>query len=81
MEQEIFWSFILKVRERLTILLEHNLRNHIPLEEIDEQVLLEMYSWYLRTDLFHPDVNFPTEEAIQTKLTDNVAYFEKWINI
>ena len=56
-----YWFFLLKVRERLTLLLEHNIRNHIPLEEIDEQVLLEMYAWYLRTDLFQPDTTLATE--------------------
>lgn len=55
MDSENYWYFLLKVREQLTFIVDNNLRNHIPLEDIQEQVLLEMYSWYLKSDLFQTD--------------------------
>ena len=77
-DKDSFFEFILKIRERLILITDNNLRNHIPLADIDEQVLLEMYIWYMRTDLFQVDLDKDIENAVQTKLTDNVAYFEKW---
>ncbi len=70
MEASNFWAFLLKVRERLILIIENNIRNHIPLEEIDEQVLLEMYAWYLRSDLFQPESSPEPENAVQTTITD-----------
>ena len=78
---EDFWSFLMKVRERLILITDNNVRNHIPLADIDEQLLLEMYIWYSRSDLFQVDLDKDIENAVQTKLTDNVAYFEKWYSM
>ena len=76
-----FWSFLMKVRERLILITDNNVRNHIPLADIDEQLLLEMYIWYMRSDLFQVDLDKDIENTVQTKLTDNVAYFEKWYSM
>jgi hypothetical protein len=71
----------MKVRERLILITDNNLRNHIPLADIDEQLLWEMYIWYTRSDLFQVDLDKDIENAVQTKLTDNVAYFEEWYSM
>lgn len=70
MDSEQFWYFTLKVFERLTLIVNNNVRNHLPLEEIDEQVLFEMYQWYLKSDLFQDYEEKPIETATQTTITD-----------
>ena len=70
MDSENFWYFFLKIRERLTLIIDNNVRNHIPLEEIDEEVLKEMYGWYLRSDLFQTETNTDKETYTQTTIAD-----------
>lgn len=65
-----FWAFLMKIRERLILIVDNNVRNHIPLEDIDEQVLKELYVWYIKTDLFQDDTNKEPETATQSLITD-----------
>jgi len=70
MDTDKFWGFFLKIRERLILILDNNYRNHLPLEAIDEQVMAELYEWYLKTDLFQTDDIKDTETVIQTSISD-----------
>ena len=65
-----YWGFVLKIRERLVLIVDNNIRNHLPLEDIDEQVLSEMFEWYMRSDLFQTETNTDKETYTQTKISD-----------
>ena len=53
-DSKMYWFFVRKVHERLTIILEHKVRNHMELDDADEELLKEIYEFYSRSDLFSP---------------------------
>ena len=53
-DSKMYWFFVRKVHERLTIILEHKVRNHMELDDADEDLLKEIYEFYSRSDLFAP---------------------------
>lgn len=65
-----YWRFLLKVRERLILIVDNNIRNRLPLEEVDEQVLVEMFEWYMRSDLFQSETTPDKETYTQTTISD-----------
>ena len=51
-ESKEFWFWLRKINERLTILFQHKVPNKMELDELDEEVIKNLYVMFLKSDLF-----------------------------
>jgi ribulose 1,5-bisphosphate carboxylase large subunit-like protein len=75
LENKAFWNYLHKKYERLTMILDFNVKNGLDIIKSDEDLLLEEYEAYDRSDLSWTVKSERTEQTVtQKKLyTDEVA--------
>ena len=68
-----YWYFIRKVNEKLTILFQHKIPNHMDVDETDEQLLKELYEMFSQSELFMPtDEELAEAEQLHSeRVTEN----------
>lgn len=59
-----FWFFLNKLKERLIIITEYNLRNNIELTDSDEEVLYDLFKIHDDNDLLY---------KLKKEIVDNVS--------